>query len=475
MAGLGHVWKTVQGLVAAAATAGAALVMVPAARAQFGAAGGFADAFEPDFIRRDVRFIVESLELDEGQRLIVETFFDDYQNAFEEGLSAMRERMTNMRDEIASGDPRQIMEKLFRPVDEWRNEKITLKNRMLDDIKTILSEVQLAEWDSFERKLVREKSLHKGRLSGETLDLFQLLREAEVAEPVQDQIKPVLDEYEVKLDVALRRRDRVIADSHPDLMQALRDDNPQIGLQVVERQVRERVAVRDVNDTYAGLVAAALPEGLSGRFRDLANQRSHPRVFRPTAVNRIFDAARELPDLQPATLEAIVAIESAYNAELARFNEQLVKVVREHEPVDMRRSAETYAARMGTAGRAAAPERDPVREEFRRRDQMALPYVIQLRNLLTPEQFAALPGAARWLENETSTDKAEEPKEGPRKRAGTPPTNWDRAGNPAARGQDKARGGQNGLGGTAPGAQSQSISPTATGEGSGSPAKTTDE
>jgi hypothetical protein len=455
--------------------AAAVLALAPAAGAQFGAAGGFADAFEPDFIRRDVRFIVDALDLDDDQRLIVETFFDDYQHSFEQGLETMRKRMTDMKDALDSSDPKQVMQKLFEPVDQWRVEKLSLRRQMLDDIKTIMSAQQLGEWDWFERKLVREKSLHKGRLSAETIDLFHVLREAEVDDTLMEKIKPILDEYEIKLDAALRRRDQVIADSHPDLMQALREDNAQIGLQVVERQVRERVAVRDVNENYAAMIVAALPEEVGARVREIVNERAHSRVYRPTAVNRILTAAKQLPELSPATLEAVIAIESAYNAELSSFNETLVRVIREQEPVDMRRGAETYAARMSQGGAPPPPEQDRVRDEFRRRDQMAIPYVLQLRNLLTPEQFASLPGAARWLENETAQPDA---KENLQKRGVS--KSVDRFGGSAARarlgtGRGAPTGG--GIGTAAPSDPNapKPTSPTPPREGGEPPPTTTDE
>ena len=52
---------------------------VPTASAapQLGQSAGFAEAFQPDFLSRDMDLIVETLELEDWQRTILQSLLDD--------------------------------------------------------------------------------------------------------------------------------------------------------------------------------------------------------------------------------------------------------------------------------------------------------------------------------------------------------------------------------------------------------------
>ena len=57
--------------------------------AQLGEATSIARAMRPEYMTRDVQIFVEGLQLDPSQAMIIETLFDDYNDAFELGLEQM--------------------------------------------------------------------------------------------------------------------------------------------------------------------------------------------------------------------------------------------------------------------------------------------------------------------------------------------------------------------------------------------------
>ena len=87
--------KTIVGTTLAAVVG----LTVPAV-GQFGEALGFADSMQPDLFSRDLVVFSEVLELDESQRLIVDSLFTDHQEAFQLGLQNMRHRFDEMRDQL---------------------------------------------------------------------------------------------------------------------------------------------------------------------------------------------------------------------------------------------------------------------------------------------------------------------------------------------------------------------------------------
>ncbi len=376
---------------------GAAAAMAAPASAQFGLTGGIGDAFRPAFTSRDIQLAVEMLQLDEAQRFILETLFEDYQTEFRTGVDGFRDRISGLRDDIDpdNPDPGQIMRVVFGSVDEWRVESQEIAERFLSDLKGLLNTDPLASWTQFERRMFRDKYLKNGQLAGENLDLTTEVHLLDIAETQMQALRPMLDEYETELDKALKAREDYSNVSQTELINAARTDDPQVSFRIAERQVELRVAVRDVNERYVDVLGAALPPEAAKEFLDSINMKLYPRIYQATQAERVFKAALVLPDLAPETKTAISDLYDRYQVELATYNNRLVQLTREYQPAEIKAKVEQAAARLS----GARPERpaDPTRDEFTKRNEMSQGYVDQLRALLSPEQFTGLPGARRWM------------------------------------------------------------------------------
>lgn len=376
--------------------AAAAATITPPATAQLGEAAGFQEAMVPDFFKRDAVLFVDSLGLDESQRAILEQLLLDYQDDFDAGTQAMIDKFQDMLGNLQGGDQAQIMQLVFKPIEEWAGDKRLLKDQFLQTIKDILlTDQQLERWPEFERKLNREKLLPKGVLSGEDLNLFLVMKELDLEPSVMAPVQPILQSYEIALDESLLRRDSIISSSLGAMTDAMRNSDPAIALQVIDRQIAARVEVRTVNLQYVGMILEVLPGGATGAFQERALARAFPRVYRPTPVERMFEAAQQLETVEPAVVSAIIDLEAAYLSELAVLNAQLAEITQRAETERHRLRAQNFAAKMrGEMPRAAT---DTSREEFQRRDALGETYMRLLQALLTEEQFLELPGAQRWV------------------------------------------------------------------------------
>lgn len=185
----------------------------PAAHAapQLGQSAGFTEAFQPDFLARDMDLIVETLELEDWQRTILESLLADYQNDFRIGVDGLKDKLKAKGEEIKAGGDRNAMGVIMGPIGEWTREKVVLRQRFLDNLRGQLSESQAARWDALDRAMLREKELPRGVLSGESLNLIVLAREVTLTPELSDQSKVVLEEYSVALDDALRARIAAVA------------------------------------------------------------------------------------------------------------------------------------------------------------------------------------------------------------------------------------------------------------------------
>lgn len=397
------------------------------AHGQVGQALAIAELMKPEFVNRDMIIFVEGLKLDEEQQIIVESMFDNYQYEFEAGLDGLRKGFEDIRGDINPDDPERVLKIIFAPFEKWRDQREGIRQQFLNNVKLVLGQQQLDRWDSFLKRLRREKSMDRGILSGESLNIFHVLQDMSIPETMRAVIEPLLTEYENELDKALEIRDLAINDTKGDLLQAMTTQDEDAMLQFMERQISRRVAVRNVNDHYLDAITAALPGEVGREFYEKAMMRGYPRVFRRTSAGELFRAALELKSIDEAKLASITEMYATYTTNVQDYDRRLLEMTRAHEPIAERQRNEAGAAKNRDEPYSRMP--NPTVAEFRKRDDMVRQTVDLLRWSLGEEQFALLPGATRWLQPKNENADPD----GPRQRV------TGQNGNPD-RGSDSATG-----------------------------------
>lgn len=425
------------------------------------------ELMEPDFLRRDVPLFVSQLELDDTQTLVVETLMGDYESdyatasgrvteqmaemgrqmfsnmvtpemrtRFEDEARSIREEIREMQD-AAGGelDPEQIrnmwrermgklqqeiaaeqgdngmaaqmqatMGEMFARLQEWQAKKAAMRVAFVDGLKIQLTDEQNDLWPAFERFLIREKSLPKARLSGEGLNLFLLVDEAELPEESLATLDPILDEYEVVLDQAIRRRDEVVATTSAQMYRAIQEGDTPGAMRTMERQMQARTALRDVNELYRARLVAELGDSSDAKSLNQAILESgFERIYQSTPTARAFAAALGIDGLDASVLEAVLATQAAFEAEMAARNEQLLALTKRFEPQQQLDEAERFVAAVSgmmagggfnPGGFGPGPE-NPMRESMETRGELDRQYRDRLEALLTPEQVEQLPSTRR--------------------------------------------------------------------------------
>lgn len=425
------------------------------------------ELMEPDFLRRDVPLFVSQLELDDTQTLVVETLMGDYESdyatasgrvteqmaemgrqmfsnmvtpemrtRFEDEARSIREEIREMQD-AAGGelDPEQIrnmwrermgklqqeiaaeqgdngmaaqmqatMGEMFARLQEWQAKKAAMRVAFVDGLKIQLTDEQNDLWPAFERFLIREKSLPKARLSGEGLNLFLIVDEAELPEESLATLDPILDEYEVVLDQAIRRRDEVVATTSAQMYRAIQEGDTPGAMRTMERQMQARTALRDVNELYRARLVAELGDSSDAKSLNQAILESgFERIYQSTPTARAFAAALGIDGLDASVLEAVLATQAAFEAEMAARNEQLLALTKRFEPQQQLDEAERFVAAVSgmmagggfnPGGFGPGPE-NPMRESMETRGELDRQYRDRLEALLTPEQVEQLPSTRR--------------------------------------------------------------------------------
>lgn len=373
------------------------------AHGQIGDGTGLAEALNPEYFNRDIVTFADELELDDIQRVIVEALFEDYLYGFEEAKSLMSSRFESMGDELRSMDKGSVVKAALRPLRDLIDTKDTLREQLFSSVQTVLTNEQMLKWPSFLRRMTRVKTLSKGRLSGESIDLFYVLRDMRLPSSLINTIQPVLHDYEINLDYALNARNASFVLAQQTLLDSIADLNKGTDTRVAERQIKLRVAIRDVNNQSRELIADALQEKAGDIFHRLALERAYPTIFRRSMLQKLLSAALDLEDLEEDKLQEIRDFSQEYMTELVELNSVMLQDLLVSEPREMLDKIEAFKAR----SRGQKPTRTTSRSrnaQFRI-NELSTPFITRLQDLLTQEQFASLPQAQRIIERQRRLDR----------------------------------------------------------------------
>ena len=182
--------------------------LTASASAQVFRPGG--DFLEPGFTTKDLEHAAQLFGFDEVQRDIAGEMVNEYLTRMAVGveqmtivLDAAEREFEETRDIAVWNDFRERTEQF-----EERKEAIT--EQLMADLRLLLTPEQDARWTRFERDLRRNATIDEGGLlSGETVDLVDLLDEMGVDGEVRESIWSLEDQYVTELDRALVQRNEV--------------------------------------------------------------------------------------------------------------------------------------------------------------------------------------------------------------------------------------------------------------------------
>jgi hypothetical protein len=426
------------------------------------------DAFEPDFVRRDIPLFKEQLTLEEAQMAVTEQLMRDYEDAFEpardEVMNAMQEIGRQMMAPMmapemqekwrgAMDEARQQMEQMaqekgaeltpeerqqfFRTqmdklgeqvqkemkasgafdqmraslgtmvtdFNKWQETKTRLRKSFVDGLQASLTDPQAKKWPAFDRFLVREKTLSRGVISGEGVNLFIVLDEAGLSKETFAKLQGIMDDYELQLDVALKSRNDFLAANEGKYLASIQSGDADAAKRFATRSVELREKVRDVNDRYREAICAELSPDDSKRVRSAALAAAYERVYGQNRVQRAFEAALKLEGLEASVTGAINDLLAQYSVEVVPMNDRIVQALRKEEPVNQTEEMTRVVGFMSgdvpmsqmfrRGGGGAGSGRGESQELFDKRNETNDTYMERLEKLLTPEQFESLPKGNR--------------------------------------------------------------------------------
>lgn len=361
----------------------ATLITIEPAAAQPSHPAVLQEVMRPDVLMRDARYFAEALDLEGAQSEIVRALIIDYNDDLDQlriadwfdqarpvreedpELAATRADLQAQLRELLADDNAAEDDAVRRRIEEiktiWRNavpehdqeaeraavereagfsielarqlaQWTDLRQRFLadflTDVASILSETQREAWPAVERRFVRRISLARGRLSGERVDLTTLVGNLSLTNAQKDALAPLVTEYEVVLDAALRSRDRIVGQGRAIILDAHASGRTTEAVEHMALQMSYRVAVRDVNDLYVEIFAEAIPADVGSTLMSTYARRAYPKAYRPIGAQRRLATLLRRGDLDAERRADAEALSVALEAELQTLRGPLISAIR---------------------------------------------------------------------------------------------------------------------------------------------------
>ena len=340
------------------------------------------DMFAAPFSTREMDRYGDFLGLSSEQKEVVRMLVEAQVDAFQTRARTIRDKMDQIREEFREYRDPSVWEGMQGMMEEFRDFRAETEKALLGDVQAILTAEQAEKWPELERTMRRDRTIRRGLMSGERLDVVRLVEEANLADDIKRNLQPVLSQYAMDLDRALIKRNEFQDEAMQKMGEIMRTGDMDTAQKLLEEGRQYSLAVKDINKRYARQVESMLPDEPRAAFADQVARVSFPDIYRPSYTSRALDAAVGFNDLTEDQKTRITALRDSFNRDTASVNRRLAETTEQQEMT----MTVQQMFRRGFGGEEGQDA--DLRREKRELDRTSLE---RLREALTPAQIERLP------------------------------------------------------------------------------------
>lgn len=352
-----------------------------------GSDGDFGDGTR--ISNRNLERYAKLLSLTPDQKDAAKALLDGY---LAESRAAAKEMQSAMESAFAAYQDSQDNKALRQETSAAQKKHSTrvaeLEKGFFDDTRQMLSPEQEQRWPLVERLRRREKGLLNGSLSGESVDLTEVLDGLNLDDSAEAAIADEVEQYEADMDRAIQARDAALASSQvKDTVDDMVFDFA--AMQAAMAKAREAGAqVRDVNVAHQRRIEVLLPENRRADFDAAYKSACFPEVYRETQVARTIRAAGSLASLTPEQKASLDELAAGYARQAGPANDAWAAAVAASEA-----EGKDGAVSMGGSMMRISfgDDTGPVAEARKARREIDNSTKEKLNSILTPAQQEQLP------------------------------------------------------------------------------------
>lgn len=359
---------------------GFCLILARPAYGQFGGGGFGGGAESPRINREQLEDYANLLGMDKDQREIAAMLLEEYIDGVKTATDAMREASQKARQEFEETRDRSAFASLREMGERTRERVETLEAQFMGDLQMMLTADQAQAWPKVEKAHRRASTLSRGLMSGERVDLFEIVEGMGLEGEPATAASAVLADYELALDRALIARNGMYEKG----LELFRDRQFEALQEHFEKAREASLKVRDTHRTFARRLEAVLPREKLPAFETQVRQASFPTVYRSNRADRALEAAGTLEGLTDDQRSRIEAIQISARRQMDQVNRKLAETIESNE-------ANMSLRDMMGGGRRG--NEDGTRDLFREKREAVDRTVELVRAVLTEEQSAKLDAA----------------------------------------------------------------------------------
>lgn len=360
--------------------------------------------FTPAISRPHFERYMSVLGLEGDLKVIASGLLSGYHEQFRAEAGVVREKMNDLREEAAATQDFSVFTREMPEIMEaWTKKSEALEHELLTNVQALLTDEQRALWPTVERERRRHDLLPSGRLSGESVDMIELVARLRASAKQQDQTLPdevnqLLEQYAVEMDSALQTRERLIEPLQQTFFQTLINDRAE-GEKIWKDATEKRKVVREVNRRYLAILKSTLDEAHGETLEALYMEQAYPAAHAPTKAEKFLSQALELDSLAPDQASTLTAFQQSLKSRLAPIRRDIVKYTDEQDeklpPMFQNMQISGDGPRRGVAltfaGGAGGDEDNPLQEALRERYRASKDVLDQAEKVLTEQQREAMP------------------------------------------------------------------------------------
>ncbi|CAG1003701.1 hypothetical protein PHYC_03085 [Phycisphaerales bacterium] len=384
------------GLVGVAGPAGESIAQERVIIARGGPMGG---AGSGQVSRRSVERYSELLGFGAEQRESAMTIHEGYASEMDQVRKTQRSAFEDARRASEdTGDHGVFMEKMPKIETEFKAASDRLEKALFADLRALLSTPEQEEkWAGVERMRRREVGLRGASLSGEGVDLIDLVAGLKPEPESSEELRAVLDEYELQLDRALEAKIKAMGEAPQFGMFGGPDEKSMEKMQEAAKVAKEvGKRIQEINVQNGRKIGGLLADASRAAFEEELRRRSFPRVYRPSRVTKDLEGAMGLSDLTSDQREQLTSLRTSYERDLAGVNDRWANAIKENEGNDQEGTIATGA---GVMRFSMGEEPEALKEAKKARREVDEKAADRIKSILTAAQREKLPKAPAGRED----------------------------------------------------------------------------
>lgn len=347
----------------------------------------------------DITQYAALLKLDETQTATIKDLHSAYQADYDKAQKEMTDGFERLRQEFEdSRDPSVWQKDAPAIVEKFQKRGEELEKTFLGDMKSLLTADQAGRWSMVERANRRNRSLPGGMLAGESTDLVKIVSALEL-KSTPEGVSQAMDRYEAELDSAIQERDTRRKDIGEQIQAVSRGGagggwmnmDMEKMQQLVADSRKSGIKVRDINDRFASVIEAALPEDRRSDFGDRVKREKFPNIYRESHVLKCLKAAGEFDDVSSEKKQQIADMTAKYERESGPMNDKWARLQADAEKDGGGDDMMQGWMRMARGGGDDANDKSELSDIRKNRRKLDNDTVDKLKAMLTEEQIDRLP------------------------------------------------------------------------------------